>query len=114
MGRGAPQHKPKRLTNKAQTTAAHQPACCEFQEYLEFQESFLEISTGEIGKITIESMIKEHIIYFYMTVYVRPNSGKTISIKCDKRQNVTRIKDEIERKTKIPTALQHLSNQGKN
>ena len=74
----------------------------------------MEISTGEISKITIESMYKEHIIYFYMTVYVRTNSGKTINIKCDKRQNVTRIKDEIERKPKIPKALQHLSKQGKN
>ena len=46
----------------------------------------MEITTGEIGKITIEGMYKEHIIYFYMTVYVRTNSGKTISIKCDKRQ----------------------------
>ena len=48
-----------------------------------------------------------------MTVYVRTISGKTISIRCDMRQSITRIKDEIERKTKIPKALQHLSNQGK-
>ena len=47
-----------------------------------------------------------------MTVYVRTISGKTISIKCDKRQGITRIKDEIERRTKIPKALQHLVNQG--
>ena len=30
-----------------------------------------------------------------MTVYVRTISGKTISMKCDKRQSITRIKDEI-------------------
>ena len=39
---------------------------------------------------------------FYMTVYVRTLSGKTLSIKCDKKQGLTRIKDEIERRTKIP------------
>ena len=40
-------------------------------------------------------------------------SGKTTSIRCDRRQSTTRIKDELERKTKVPKALQHLSNQGK-
>ena len=49
----------------------------------------------------------------YMTVYVRTISGRTISVRCDWRQSITRIKDEIERKTKIPKAIQHLSNQGK-
>ena len=49
---------------------------------------------------------------FYMTVYVRTISGKTISVTCDKRQGTTRIKDESERRTKIPKALQHLVNQG--
>ena len=48
-----------------------------------------------------------------MTVYVRTLNGKTISIKCDKRQGITRIKDEMERRTKIPKALQHIVNQGK-
>ena len=49
----------------------------------------------------------------YVTVYVRTISGETISTRCNRRQSITRIKDEIERKTKIPEALQHLSNQGK-
>ena len=49
----------------------------------------------------------------YMTVYVRTISGKTISMRCDRRQSITRIKDEIERKTKIPKALQHLSKKAK-
>ena len=43
-----------------------------------------------------------------MTVHVRTISGKTISIKCDKRQSITRIKDEM-----IPKDLQHLVNQGR-
>ena len=50
---------------------------------------------------------------YYMTVYVRRISGKTISIRCNWRQIINRIKYEIERKTKIPKAFQHLSNQGK-
>ena len=49
----------------------------------------------------------------HVTVYVRTISGKTISIKCDRRRSITRIKDEIERRTKIPKALQHLVNRGK-
>ena len=52
-------------------------------------------------------------LFCCMTVYVRTISGKTISIECDKRQSTTRIKDEIERRTKIPKALQHIVNQGK-
>ena len=60
-----------------------------------------------------QGMNKEDEKFFYMTVYVRTISGKTISIKCDKRQGITRIKDEIERKTKIPKAVQHLVSQGK-
>ena len=51
--------------------------------------------------------------YRQTSVYVRTISGKTINTKCDKSQSTTRIEDEIERKTKIPKALQHLSNQGK-
>ena len=48
-----------------------------------------------------------------MTVHVRTISGKTIRIKRDRRQIITRIKEENERGTKIPKALQHLSNQWK-
>ena len=33
-------------------------------------------------------MNKEPAKYFYMTVYVRTINGKTISIKCDKRDKV--------------------------
>ena len=58
-------------------------------------------------------MNKENEKLFYTTVYVRRISGKTSSIMCGKRQGITRIKDEIERRTKIPKTLQHFVNQGK-
>ena len=45
-----------------------------------------------------------------MTVYVLTINGKTISIKCNKEQAFERIKDEVERETKIPK--DHV-NQGK-
>ena len=46
-------------------------------------------------------------------MYVKTISGKTISIKCDKKQGIVRIKDEVERNTKIPKDFQHFVNQGK-
>ena len=73
----------------------------------EFQNYLLKTTIVEIGMISTEGSD------FYMTVYVRTINGKTMSTKCEKRQSISRIKDEIERKTKIPKALQHLSNQGK-
>ena len=48
-----------------------------------------------------------------MRVYVRTNSGKTISIKCDRRQNATRKMEIGERKTLIPKDQLYLVNQGK-
>ena len=79
------------------------------QEYLEFQEYFLKTTMVEIGTISIEGRDKDPVNYFYMTVYVRTINGETISL----RQSITRTNDEIDRKTKIPKALQHLSNHGK-
>ena len=65
------------------------------------------------GKNTTEPEHKDEFEENYMTVYARTNSGKTNSIKCDKRQSITRTKDEIERKIQIPKDIQYLSNQGK-
>ena len=48
----------------------------------------------------------------YMTVYVRIISGKTISIKCERRQTFARILHEVERKTMIPKDLHYLTNEG--
>ena len=49
----------------------------------------------------------------YMTVYVKTVNGKTIGIKTSYKQSNFRIKDEVERQTKIPTDHQHIVSQGK-
>ena len=48
-----------------------------------------------------------------MSVYVKTISGKTISFKCDRRQNAKRIMEIVERKTSIPRDQIYLVNQGK-
>ena len=58
-------------------------------------------------------MDKDRDVNSYITVHARKISGKTISIKCDRRQTIARIMDEVERKTMIPKDLQDLANQGK-
>ena len=98
---------------KQNTIVAHQPESNELQEYLleittgeigttptegtnkeqEFQDYLLKTTIVEIGTTFIEGMDKDPVNYFCMTVYVRTNSGKTISIKCDKRQSIMRIKE---------------------
>ena len=79
----------------------------------EFQEYIFTIATEENCKIFGGGMIKDRVENPYMTVYVRTNSGKTISIKCDSRQNATRIMEMVERKTLIPRDQLYLVNQGK-
>ena len=95
-----------RWRGRAQTQA-YQPKSYELQDYLFMH--FVE----ENYTICNDGMNEVNEKLFYMTVYVRTISGKTISIKCDKRQGITRVKDEIERRTNIPKALQPLVNQGK-
>ena len=48
-----------------------------------------------------------------MTVYVRTNNGKTISIKCDKQQKAATTSEKVERKTSIPRGMTYLAHQGK-
>ena len=100
------QFRPNHRKTRTQTLA-HQPNRYDFQDYL------FKLTVEENGTISSEGMNKEHEKFFYVTVHVRTISGKTISIKCDKRQSITRIKDQISRKTKIPKDLQHLVNQGR-
>ena len=97
------QSKPKHRKTKTQTQD-HQPKNYELQDYL-FKHSVEENYTISNAGMNVK--------LFYTTVYVRVISGKTMSTKCDKREGTARIKDEIERRTKIPKALQHLVNQGK-
>ena len=48
-----------------------------------------------------------------MTVYVRTNNGKTISIKCDTKQKAASTSEKGERKTSIPSGMTNLVHQGK-
>ena len=99
------QSKPKHGKTRTQTQA-HQPKSYELQDH------FFKNLVEDNYTISNEGMNEVNEKLFYMTVYVRTISGKTISVTCDKRQGTTRIKDESDRRTKIPKALQHLVNQG--
>ena len=48
-----------------------------------------------------------------MTVYVRTISGKTISIKCDEKQNAATISEKVERRSSIPRRMTYFVHQGK-
>ena len=49
----------------------------------------------------------------YMTVYVKTINGKTISIKCDKKQEAATFSDEVERRSSIPRGVTYLARHGK-
>ena len=63
------------------------------------------LATEENDKIFGGSMAKDRDVNSYMTIYVRIISDKTLSIKCDRRQTIARILDEVERKTTIQQYL---------
>ena len=44
---------------------------------------------------------------------MRTSSGKTISIKCAKKQKATSISDEVERRSAIPRGMTYLVHNGK-
>ena len=48
-----------------------------------------------------------------MTIYVRTSSGKTISIKCDKKQKAATISEKVEIISTIPRGMTYLAHQGK-
>ena len=48
-----------------------------------------------------------------MTVYVKTFKGTTISIKCGRRQEANKIKEEVGRKSNIPLEQQCLACEGK-
>ena len=98
-------------------TTAHQSSReeigYEFQEFQEFQDCIFMQATQENDEIFGGGMNKDRDVNFYMTVHVRTISGKTTSIKCDKRQIIAGIMDEVERKTMIPKDFHHFANQWK-
>ena len=58
-------------------------------------------------------MNKNRTEYPNMTVHVRTNNGKTISIKCDRQQKAARLLEIAERKTSILRGMMYLVNQRK-
>ena len=94
------QRKPKHATVENQTTA-HQSTkeYCgyELHESQQLQEYIFMPTNEENRKIFDEGMIKDRVENLNMSVYVRTISGKTISIKCDRRQNTARIMDKVAR-----------------
>ena len=54
------------------------------------------LAVEENGKISDEGKNKDREVNFYMTVYVKTINGKTVSIKCDRRQSIVRIMDDVE------------------
>ena len=79
----------------------------------EFQVYIFMLATEENDKIFGGGMAKDRDVNSYMTIYVRIISGKTLSIKCDRRQTIARILDDVERKTTIQQHVFYLANQGK-
>ena len=69
------------------------------------------LTTEVTGKTTfeLEDELEENI----MTIYVRASSGKTISIKCYKKQKAASILEKVERRSLIPRGMTYLVHQGK-
>ena len=70
--------------NQWQALTAHQSK--REEEGYGIQESISTLAIEENCKIFDGGMIKDRVENTDMTVYARTNSGKTISIKCDRRQ----------------------------
>ena len=49
----------------------------------------------------------------YMTVYVKTINGKTVSMKCNRKQRAATISDEVEIRSSIPRGMTYLVHQGK-
>ena len=80
-----------------QALTAHQS----IKEY-EFQDYIFELQEG---------MIENRVEKPDMTENVKTISGKTISVKCDRRQCAKRLMEIVERKTSIPRDQLYFVNQ---
>ena len=101
------QCKPKRRIQRTPTTEAHQPKRKEDERY-EFQEIRHKTITVEHCKNINEGMSGDHDEAHNMTVYVKTFNRKTSSVRCGRRQETNKIKEEVARKTKIPQEQQCL------
>ena len=68
-------------------------------------------ATGVSEKTTIE--LDDALEENYMTVYMKTINGKTISIKCNKKQKAATFSDEVERRSSTPRGMTYLVHQAK-
>ena len=78
-----------------QTQAAHHS-----NKNYECDDYIFVFSTEVNEKTTIE--LDDVLEGNYMTVYVKTINGKTISIKCDRKQKAATVSDEVERRSSFP------------
>ena len=77
----------------------------------DFDVSIFALATEVTGKTTVEP--EDEIEESKLTIFVRTSNGKTISIKCDKKQKAASISDEVERRSAISRRMTHLVLHGK-
>ena len=88
-------------------TAQYMSSCFDVWQALRAQQSYIFAPTTETsGMTTTDLEHQDELEENSMTVYVKTISGKTISIKCDKKQ-------KVDMKTSIPQGITHLVHQGK-
>ena len=84
----------------------------ECEDYtFEFENDYIFVFANEVSEkttIELDNVLEEN----YMTVYVKKMNGKTISIKCDKKQKAATKSDEVERRSSIPRGMRHLVHHG--
>ena len=77
----------------------------------EFGHCIFTYSNEFAGKIIVEPEGEDE--KNMITNHVRTSSGKTISIKCDKKRKAVSILDEVERRSTIPRSITYLVSHGK-
>ena len=97
-----------RILNLSGCVASAQTAHQSIKEY-ECDDYIFAFATETSGKTTIE--LEDELEE--MTVFVRTINGKTISIKCDRKQKAATVSEKVERKTSIPRGMTYLVHQGK-
>ena len=77
----------------------------------EFDDYIFALTTEMNGKTTTELELEDEAEEDSMTVYLKTISGKTISIKCDKKQKADTV-SENGMNTSIPRGITHFAHQG--
>ena len=89
-----------------QSQTAHQSI-----KFFEFDHYIFTFSNEFEGKIIVEPEGENE--KNMITIFVGMSSGKTISIKCDKKRKAMSILDEVERRSSLPRSMTYLVHHGK-